>query len=184
MEAIQNVDSGFTVFITKDRNPFLNGFAEVLQFVGMKGMFIAFAFLIGYFLYRSCFRVATFAILAVLFVTAISEGIKHMVRRPRPDQALQVIHETGYSFPSGHSAVTTCFVTVCILIFRQKWVKIVGVIFTLLMLWSRTYLGVHYLSDVIVGALVGFVSAVLAWWLVRNYYDVVYDKLFAKTIVR
>ncbi|MEO7349227.1 MAG: phosphatase PAP2 family protein, partial [Terrimesophilobacter sp.] len=49
------------------------------------------------------------------------------------------------------------------LIFRETWLWYAGVIYTLAMAFSRTYLGAHWLSDTIGGALIGAGIAVIVW---------------------
>ncbi|MGF1957776.1 phosphatase PAP2 family protein, partial [Enterococcus casseliflavus] len=67
------------------------------------------------------------------------------------------------SFPSGHTAVATTIVVTLGLILRRRWVWAVGVAWVVLMMWSRTYLHAHWLSDVTAGALEGLAVSTLAW---------------------
>ena len=99
---------------------------------------------------------------------AASTTIKHIVQRARPDIHHQMYPDTGYSLPSTHTALATALFTFLMhLVFRLTpstmlrtiamclWIIIIaGVAF------SRIYLGVHYLSDVMAGILLG---AFLAW---------------------
>ena len=88
----------------------------------------------------------------------LSTLLKALVDRPRPPTGL--VHALGTSFPSGHAtyAGTTCVALVLVFTTpgprREGWwllasLGIVG------MAWSRTYLQVHWLTDVIAGALLG-----------------------------
>lgn len=95
----------------------------------------------------------------------LNVGLKHLFRRARPvvDEPLLVL-ET-YSFPSGHAAGTAALYT-----FAAAWllsrmrdepaaarvgVVAAAVFLTLWVSLSRIYLGVHYVSDVVAGMLVG-----------------------------
>lgn len=85
-----------------------------------------------------------------LFVTWI---IKILIMRARPEMGL--IAETGFSFPSGHA--TAVF---SVYPFLRKYFKKMSsywLVFAVLIGISRLYLGVHYLSDVVAGALVGLI---------------------------
>ena len=98
--------------------------------------------------------------LVAVFLT--SQVFKFIFRRPRPD-ILALVRATGYSYPSGHTMVSTAyFVFITYLLCKKMKNKlnktfliIISVIMLLLIGFSRIYLGVHYLSDVIGGFLLG-----------------------------
>ena len=87
--------------------------------------------------------------------------IKNLVGRPRPAD-IMVTPDFG-SFPSGHSANAALIATTLGIIFWRTWVWVVGSIYTVLMMLSRTYLGAHWISDTIGGMLVGAAVAVILW---------------------
>ncbi len=61
-----------------------------------------------------------------------------------------------FSYPSGHAARAVFIAVITWVLFhRKKWVKIGLVFYILLVAVSRIYLGHHWLSDVISGALLG-----------------------------
>jgi len=89
---------------------------------------------------------------------ALSTVLKIAVDRPRPPLARIV--PAGSSFPSGHTvyAAATCVALVVLFVRpgprrRPWWLAAVAV--TVAMAWSRTYLQVHWLSDVVAGAMLG-----------------------------
>lgn len=101
---------------------------------------------------------ATFVIGAVI----INPFLKILIARPRPTFH-RIVHESGYSYPSGHVIAATLFygmlAIMAIFYFKKIYTQIAvifiaGILVTLVMV-SRIYLGVHYPSDVIAGVLLG-----------------------------
>jgi len=82
--------------------------------------------------------------------------IKYIVQRPRPFLELDIISlipENGYSFPSGHASLAFFSLIFVWKIFpRFKWIWLIIVVLISL---ARGYVGVHYFSDIIGGALLG-----------------------------
>ncbi len=89
--------------------------------------------------------------------------LKEIVHRARPDVAFQAYAETGYSFPSGHATLSAAFYGfLAYLAWRMiptKALRIAAVTLLVLIIlvigFTRLYLGVHYVSDVIGGFAVG-----------------------------
>lgn len=101
--------------------------------------------------------------LAVITSEALIGAMKALYERPRPIGGLLATHSS--SFPSGHAvagAVTAVGIVIVLLPpgpRRWRW-EIRAAVFAGLMALSRTYLGVHWLSDVVGGALLGITLAV------------------------
>lgn len=105
---------------------------------------------------------AIFMILSMLVTNALNNGlIKSLFRRKRPfeeheDITIFIPNPYGSSFPSGHSA--TGFGCAVIIAYFNPLYGVVAYAVAGLVAISRLYLRVHYLSDVIVGSLVGIIS--------------------------
>jgi len=92
--------------------------------------------------------------------TMISQVMKMIFRIPRPwvqDPNFKVVGNAqeaagGYSFPSGHSQSAVGVLGSIAASSKRKWVAAVCVVFMVLVPVSRMYLGVHTLSDVLVGS--------------------------------
>ena len=106
--------------------------------------------------------------LVYLAVTAgggalLDAELKRFFARARPDVAQQLMHASGYSFPSGHAmGSTVVFAALSYLAFRtlpQWWERAAAVSFAATMILSvalsRVYLGVHWISDVSAGIACG-----------------------------
>lgn len=98
-----------------------------------------------------------------LFVSLANKGIKAIVLRPRPDEAMFLIEQGGWSFPSGHAITSMFFFGMLIWLIRRnvkniRYANILTVLFIVPMILigiSRVYLGVHYPTDVLAGWCLG-----------------------------
>ena len=104
---------------------------------------------------------ALYYALAVLLSVVAVQILKATFERPRPEDIL-VLSDPG-SFPSGHVANAATIAVSLALIFSRAWIWYVGAVYTVAMALSRTYLGAHWLSDTIGGALIGAGIAVIVW---------------------
>jgi len=96
------------------------------------------------------------AFVAAETLSSLSTGLlKAAVGRPRPPHGL--VHPVGSSFPSGHTshAAVTCVALVLLLAPRRPAAWAAAALVVTGMAWSRTYLQVHWLSDVVAGAALG-----------------------------
>ncbi len=92
--------------------------------------------------------------------------LKNLFRIPRP-LVEAIIVETGYAFPSGHA--TGSFSVIPILFKSYGKIKYLFFILAILVSFSRVYVGVHSLTDVLVGALIGFLIGKLFVYLEEKH---------------
>ena len=113
-------------------------------------------------------KVPIWIILNLFFATALNQILKYIVQRNRPE-GYRLIDESGYSFPSGHSMVSTAFYGFLIYLvikkIKNKYLKdclviLLGILIILIG-FSRVYLGVHYASDVIAGFFISIAYLIL-----------------------
>ncbi len=111
--------------------------------------------------------------LAVIFVSATNTMIKDIFKRLRPYQSVEQIKLLqdvgGYSFPSGHSSDVSSLTYSLALNYPKKLFKRLAIVLPILVALSRNYLGCHWLSDVIVGLLFGYLIAFVNDKLIKRY---------------
>lgn len=102
---------------------------------------------------------------------AISQGLKQLFGRERPDLVYRAVEAANPSFPSGHAMLSAVvFLTLGALAARfapRRRVKALAlgaaVLLSLLVGASRIYLGVHWTSDVLAGWSLGAAWAMACW---------------------
>ena len=118
-------------------------------------------------------RAGAFFALAVGGSALFNESIKLFFARPRPSIVERVYEPHGLSFPSGHSQASMAFALAVFFVVRRVWPSqrrwaALLFLFPLFIGWTRTYLGVHYPSDVMAGFLLAAVWVVsMDAWAVR-----------------
>ncbi len=149
-------------------------FFQGIRCEGLTGLFNVFiplefwnvvAVVLVFFLF---FRTGTLKVPVVSFLLAKGlsqfyyELIKNLVHRPRPfltiKGAVPLMTPHGFSFPSGHSTLAMAMAVV--LAFHFPRARIALLILVILIGFSRVYFGVHYLSDVLAGFVLG---GILGW---------------------
>lgn len=115
-------------------------------------------------------RLAVFLAVTVLGGGLLNNLVKVAVNRPRPQLADPVAVAGGHSFPSGHAMSSTVVYGALLLVFlpvvaRRVRPVVMGAVAVLVgaIGFTRLALGVHYLSDVVGGVVLG-----LAWLAVST----------------
>lgn len=114
-------------------------------------------------------KIGIMALVALAFSVLIDNVIlKNLVARTRPYEVVPGLTsligaQNDFSFPSGHMGSSFA---AAVVMYRglQKNVGVPALVFAFLMGFSRLYVGVHYPSDVISGALIGTAIALFTYW--------------------
>lgn len=118
------------------------------------------------------------SILCIILADQLSSSIiKPLAERLRPSHnsdLISTIHIVNgyrgslYGFVSSHAANTFAFILLLSLIFKRWQFTFAGFTWAILVAYSRLYLGVHYLGDLIGGAIIGLFSGLICY-IVYNY---------------
>ena len=98
------------------------------------------------------------------------------LKRPIGEEGIRTLREEtaiGYSFPSGHTQGAASFYGSMAIYMKKKAMYIIATIMIVLIGFSRLYLGVHYPKDVIVGAILGVLTA----WICYKLYIRIENKM-------
>lgn len=167
-------------FFESIRNPFLDGVAAFFSLLG-EPLFMVVLICVLYWLVSKKLGER----LAVISFTSltINAGLKGWISRPRPYMMGHVsrVELSGLvdtmdlqpyeSFPSGHSQINGGVTFGVASHYRKNWMWIVALIITLCVMWSRVYLGVHYLTDTLCGGALGITFAIIWDLLYEQFKD-------------
>lgn len=159
-------DVSFARWLSGERSSAGTDFFRFLTFIGSPAAALAIATVVCVLLYRRRRLVeAAFLPLVLGGAELLNLVLKLSFHRPRPEYAF--VHLDTYSFPSGHAMISTAaYGALAYLAWsrlhsrRARLVLMTGTaVLVALICFSRLYLGVHYISDVLAGAAGG------AFWL-------------------
>lgn len=110
---------------------------------------------------------------SILLSGAIASILKHSINRSRPFEVYNFIQNIGEggspSIPSGHTTDAFAIATAVCLAYPKWYVIIPCYTWACVVGYSRMVLGVHYPSDVLVGALIGSSSSFLCYKFYQRY---------------
>ena len=115
---------------------------------------------------------AAYTAATILLNTATTTLLKNIVKRERPYKVYTGIFpdqiESDYSFPSGHTSSAFATATSLAITTKKWYVALPAFAWSASVGYSRIYLGQHYPSDVLMGALVGTSSAFICDWATKQ----------------
>ncbi len=171
MESLLHMDGQILLFLQEAvRNPILDPVMKVVTTLGNAGiLWIVLTLLL--LIFPKTRRIGWMSACALLFSLLINNILlKNLVARTRPYYVVEgliplIKKPAEFSFPSGHAG--SSFASACVLYRRlPKKFGVPILILAILISFSRLYVGVHYPSDVLAGALTGLLCSWLGEWIV------------------
>lgn len=184
-EAILQADSSIFLFFNSLHTPI---FDVLFYYISNRFVWIPFYLLLAFFLFRRYNKKTWLLLAAIVCSIFLSDQscniIKCTVERPRPSHEIELagkvhlvmrpdgkLYKGGkFGFPSSHAAnsMALAIFVITFLTRRKKILSALMLCWTLMISYSRIYLGVHYPSDIIVGWCIGALWSGLLVWLLYN----------------
>lgn len=186
MEKLLQLDTELFLFFNGLHAPWADRFVYLLS----QGWFWIPLYLLVISLIFKFYRKKGWMVLAVFVLTiTLSDQtcnvLKNSVQRLRPSHTEAIatdIHLVQkpdgnryfggkYGFPSAHSAnsMALAFLAIFFLSKGKKWVMVLAVVWSVLLAYTRLYLGVHYPMDILCGFMIGCCYATLMTILYRKW---------------
>ncbi len=178
LEALKKWDRYIFVYLNNLGIDDLNGFwIFITQIETWIPLYILFIILIfKYYKIKQGFVVLVCMLSAIAVTLFITDFTKEYISRLRPNnvkalsELIRILQKpTNFSFFSGHAS-SSFVITVFIVLAIKKYTRyiILAFVFPLLFVASRIFVGVHYPSDIFVGALVGTLIAFFFFYICKK----------------
>jgi undecaprenyl-diphosphatase len=126
---------------------------------------------------------AAYTAATILLNTATTTLLKNVIKRERPYNVYTGIFpdkiESDFAFPSGHTSSAFATATSLAITTKKWYIAVPALAWSTGVGYSRIYLGQHYPSDVLMGALVGTSSALICDWATKQ----LHKRKKAKTVL-
>lgn len=171
LEMIQELDGGLLLAIQGLHLSWLDPVVALYTQLGNAGL-LWIVLSLAMLCWRPTRKAGALALLSMaLGLLCTNVALKHLVARPRPWLDLPlvplVVEKDPNSFPSGHTCAAFAAAMVWVLALPARWMRVLAAVLAVCMGLSRLYVGVHYPTDVLAGALVGSGCAWAAWKIGR-----------------
>ncbi|MTI49210.1 phosphatase PAP2 family protein [Sporosalibacterium faouarense] len=171
----------FLMYLQKISNPVLDNIFIFLTNLGSETFYI----LVITFIYWCVNKHLGIRLFVVTMATALSNSfLKDLFHTQRPIfeeniKSIYVESAPGYSFPSGHTQISTSFWCYLMTKIKEKTIYVIGSIIIILVAFSRLYLRVHWPIDVIGGLFFGIIIALLSHHIINKISSFKFNYTFA-----
>jgi len=164
-------DTVVNTFMQSIENPGMVAFSKMLAPIFDPVVLIIFSLIIMPYIYIKSSKRNGILFGGVMIITgAIILVAKETFQRARPIGSLAP--ELGFSFPSGHATIAVVFFGLLVYLFVSKKYKVSGIVVASLLVilvgFSRLYLRVHWLTDILGGFVLGGIILVVSILIFRK----------------
>lgn len=158
LNSVISLDESLFSLINNSTNSYLFSFFNLITYLGSSIFWIL---LIIIFWLKNQRKLSLQLLFAFILDTVALSILKVVFLRPRPSQAISIIDfDIGPSFPSGHSE--RAFSGAVVLANHYKKYNWLFYILSILVSFSRVYIGLHYPLDVLIGVINGIILGMIA----------------------
>jgi len=186
METLIDLDYAITLAINHFNCPAADSFMYFVSRVSV--WYPLYLAVIAWYFWKLPWKKALIGVLTVIAAFALTDMGSNFMKetlfqryRPCEDPMLEgilrpyqvMIDGRGslYGFPSGHACNTFCFAIITSWLSRRRWWTIAFVSWSVIISYSRIYLGKHFFGDVFCGWIYGAIVALLAICLLRFVFN-------------
>ena len=164
-----SINIAVNTFMQSIQNPVLTVLSKFIAIIFDSITLITTSLIIAVFLYfKKKEKQAIFLASTILTTGIIIKLLKEIFQRARP-----LIQESGFSFPSGHTTITIVFLGLIVYLFVDKKHKFAATLTATLIIlfvgFTRIYLQVHWLTDVVGGIFIGGIILIASIKFIKKW---------------